>query len=196
MKDHFTSPAEQLDFIHCIMEDSRQGLEENGVPYIVWGAMAVLGTLASYGLNLASMSHFILPMWIGLFLCAGIILFFYFTYRKKASVHYFSNQIYSALWLGISLFGSSAGIISLLTGRGFSLASALTLISILLALGYLLSSILTGWKFLGVASIFWWLGGLGFLVVPEFWAPGLMAFLALVLELVPGIFLFRKSRPH
>jgi hypothetical protein len=28
MKDHFTSPAEQLDFIHCIMEDSRQGLEE------------------------------------------------------------------------------------------------------------------------------------------------------------------------
>ncbi len=185
---------EQMDLIARMINDSRSGLRESGIPYVAWGAAGSVGTAVSYALGAAGRAELILPLWIVLAVALAGALLAHGWLRANKRVRRFSTRVYGTLWLAISVFGIGLWIASALPQTAVSLGLSLALISGMIAVGYAVSAVLTAWRFLGIAAVLWWLGGIACLLVPGRWAPAVVGSLAFLLEFLPGVYMLASAR--
>ena len=195
--DSFSNPQEQLDLITSFVQDSRTAFKENGFPYLVWGGIASVGTLISYILGWVGFNRLILPLW-GLLVVGGIIsVFFYCSMRERhrtKRVKLFSARISNTLWVSISAGGIGLWVFALVFKTSFGIQEGLAVLSLLIGIGYLVSSVLTDYIVLRVLGIFWMIGGAICLIIPQYYSYAFIGAMAFFFEFIPGLVMQLRER--
>jgi hypothetical protein len=192
-----TEKVEQdIRFIKKVLEDNRRILIDNGVFYILWGAMTVLGTAISYIFINQNMLY-ILPF----FWPAFIILFIFiqkFLDRKTEPNEHISSfgwKLFNAVW-------QSVGITGVLLTTLFFTTSVIPLpvflgsIAAVFGIAYYLSGIINDLKFLTYLSFAWWAATIILVLWEQFinlyYIAMFFAGLILFLQVIPGIIIYKK----
>jgi hypothetical protein len=187
---------QDLQFIKKVLEDNRKRLVDNGIFYILWGFMAVLGTGISYIFIYLDMLYIFPYFWLGFFFMFFIIQRF-MDKKKETNQHVtsFGWKIFNAVWL------ASGIAIILLCFLYFSTSLIpvtvfLFIIALIFGIAYFLSGIINDLKFITRLSYAWWVSA----VVLLFWEQFInlyyvaMFFGALILffQVIPGIIIYKK----
>ena len=187
---------QDLQFIKHVLENNRKLLADNGIFYILWGAMAVSGTFISYLLihfNLLSINPF---FWL------GYIILFYFIQRfidkktgPKQHVVTFGWKLFSAVWF---VCGATIIILTifLFTTKIVPITVFLGVISGIFGIAYYLSGIINDIKFLKKLTYAWWLGMIILIsweyLFDLYYIAMFFAALILFLQVIPGIIIHKK----
>jgi hypothetical protein len=183
----------EIEFICSIIEDSRRTLTDNGLPLIIWGALSVLGTLLTYGAIALSRFDAIPWIWIGFGVSGSTGTVLALRYKKRDRVKSLTGIIYTGVWLGMA--GCDIILWLCLWCAGIrDLRLFLAVAACGLGLAYLISSTITRNRFIFTLSFAWWAGSIVMVLLPERYAPMILAGLVLTCELLPGIILFTRKR--
>ena len=138
---------QDLQFIKKVLENNRKMLVDNGIFYILWGAMVVIGTGISYIFIHLNMLHFLPYFWLGF-----IIVFFFiqkFIDRKTKSekhVTSFGWKLFNAVWLATGITCILLSII-LFTTTIIPVPVFLGVLASVFAIAYYLSGIINDLNF-------------------------------------------------
>lgn len=183
----------EIAFINTVIEDSRRTLVENGVPYVIWGALSVCGTVLSYAAAALGRFNTILWIWTA-FLFLGVAgTFIALRTGRKGRVKSVSGFIYRGIWTGMLLFDAVVSLCLYLGGIS-SLGLYLAVISAGLGMAYFTSSAITRNRLMFGLSFAWWAGSIAIVLIGSADAPLVLAGLVIVCELIPGIYLVVRGR--
>jgi len=187
---------QDLQFIKKTLENNRRKLVDNGVFYILWGVMSVLGTAISYIFINLNMLHILPYFWLGF-----IIIFFFIQKildRKTESDKHivtFGWKVFNAVWL-------SVGITAVLLSTLFFTTSIIPVpvflgsIAAVFGIAYYLSGIINDLKFLTYLSFAWWTATVILVLWEQFinlyYIAMFFAGLILFLQVIPGIIIYKK----
>ncbi len=185
---------DELRFIKKVMEDSQKIIADNGMGYIIWGVLVVIGMLGSYlKFKLQMQFDFI---WVWVVLISTGWIFSYFMYKKlknKVRVETFAGKIMGMLWFSVGTGMTIAGFAGFFSGaiRGDYVSS---IMAIFLGSAFYLTSALNNQKWFKVIGVLWWFGGVVIFFVGGLNSLLIMAFLITVGQIIPGIILNRKYK--
>lgn len=177
---------EDLALIRRIMEETRQEVTDRGRHLVIWGAISTAGLLATWWAALGRGGVDPVLVWTGL-LAAGWTASLYVGWRdgRRARVRTAGRRFLSGVWLAAAVTLTLVGVAGMF-GEVLSNRSLPGVLSAILAMPILLTSHLTGERWLSWVAAGWWLGGAVMLFVPGVYALPLMAGMALLLMAVPG----------
>lgn len=189
------SPQEQLDMIETLVQEARRSFIYTGYASMVWGTLVPLGVVLTYFLVGRAWFGFIGPLWMGLF-AVGFILVarYYGVIRGKQKKTVLVERMFSNLWVFI------LGLCVLAGGFAWMFPSFLTLpqlfccVSLLVAVGYWASSVLTAYVLLKFVAGAWVVHAFVVLWIPPYWSSLSMGIWAFLFEAVPGLYLYVKER--
>ena len=187
---------QDLQFIKKTLENNRRKLVDNGVFYILWGVMSVLGTAISYIFINQNMLYILPFFWL-----AFIILFIFiqkFVDRKTEPHEHITSfgwKVFNAVWL-------SVGITAVLLSTLFFTTSIIPVpvflgsIAAVFGIAYYLSGIINDLKFLTYLSFAWWTATVILVLWEQFinlyYIAMFFAGLILFLQVIPGIIIYKK----
>lgn len=185
---------EELTFIKNIIQDSRRKVIENGLGFIIWGILVLLGLLSTYFM-LVNKIYLSIPWnWIILMGAGWLYTFLKVRkYKKKKVPSSFAVKIIGALWfssgISMTLFGFVAPASGAVNGVFIS-----PMISVVLGIAYFVSGFLYDSKWISLLAYGWWAGA-----IVMFFYPGMQVFLIMstmliLFQIVPGIVLYSKFR--
>jgi hypothetical protein len=191
---------QDLQYIKKALESNRRMLADNGIFYILWGIMAVVGTPFSYILVNMNMMHILPFYWLGL------IIVFFFIQRlidKKTGpgehVDTFGWKLFNAVWKMVGITAVLWSILYFTTAK-IPVGVFIAVICTFFGIAYYLTGIINDVKFLTRLSYAWWLGSV-ILVTWEYifdlyYIALFFAGLILVLQVIPGIIIYKKWKKN
>jgi hypothetical protein len=196
VKDTSVTPKEQLDMISAIVQDSRLLLEDNCVPYVVWGGTVFLGTLCSFVFTVINMQRYLAFLWIGLSCIALFAVLVYSRKEEKQRVSYLSGRIHVWLWSSIGLTSCGLVLYAVLFPQSISVSIGMAVVCILVGIGYIVTGVLAEYRLLLFFGIGWIGGGFSCFLLPVYLASALTGSLAFLFEFIPGIVILLRKRKH
>ena len=185
------SAQENLAYIRSVMEETRNLATDYSYYFILFGAIVLFGTVASYLLVALSRWTIIPWMWV-LVMAAGMVVAMFRSRRISRQVNSLIRRMLVVTWsmvlVMVVVLCLSFGLIGLL-----SLSIALAITSASIGMGYAMSAALGGSLMLGLLSLPWWIGSMLIPVAGDWYGPAIMGALTLFFELIPGIIMKRKS---
>lgn len=184
----------EISMIKKIMEDSRKIVIDDGIGYIIWGVLIMIGLFSTYFIILFKQYTYVFWPWI--IIIAGGWTYSFIYYWKKESigkVKTFTGKILGGLWL-------AAGISMCLIGFGgpiFHAIGGLTvspLMSVILGIAYYVSGIVYAKAWIRNLAIGWWAGALLMFIFPGLHTLLIFAGMMAVLQIIPGIILYIKFK--
>jgi len=185
---------QELAFIKKVMEDSRRIICDDGKSFIFWGILISFGMLITYlkvagdwGINLGWFWPVLIALgWIG---TMAVEL----KAKKKRATSTFAARILGSVWI-------SCGVAMTILGFAGSLTNAYNgvfispIISVVLGIGYLITGVIHGKKWVSLLSIGWWLGALLMFYLQNFETLLIMTGMMIFLQTIPGILLYKESK--
>ena len=185
---------QELAFIKKVMEDSRKIICDDGKSFIFWGILISFGMLITYlkvagdwGINLGWFWPVLIALgWIG---TMAVEL----KAKKKRATSTFAARILGSVWI-------SCGVAMTILGFAGSLTNAYNgvfispIISVVLGIGYLITGVIHGKKWVSLLSIGWWLGALLMFYLQNFETLLIMTGMMIFLQTIPGILLYKESK--
>lgn len=185
------SAQENLAYIRSVMEETRNLATDYSYYFILFGAIVLFGTVASYLLVALSRWTIIPWMWV-LVMAAGMVVAMFRSRRISRQVNSLIRRMLVVTWsmvlVMVVVLCLSFGLIGLL-----SLSIALAITSASIGMGYAMSAALGGSLMLGLLSLPWWIGSMLIPVAGDWYGPAIMGALTLFFELIPGIIMKRRS---
>jgi len=187
---------QDLQYIKQALENNRKMFADNGIFYILWGAMAVSGTVISYLLIHLDLFHINPYFWLGY-----ISLFFViqqFIDKKhgpKQHVVTFAWKLFGAVWI---VCGVTISLLSIMvfTTNLIPVTVFLGVISGIFGIAYYLSGIINDIKFLKKLTYAWWLGMIILIswehLFDLYYIAMFFAGELLFLQVIPGIIIYKK----
>lgn len=191
--DEITAQQE-IAFIKKIMQDSRKVVYSDGIEFIYWGIIVVICLCYTYFSIFLGGTKYIFYVWLALIFLgyAGNAVFLKRRYKKiKASS--IAGNLLGLIWAASGIAMTLVGFIG-----GFSGAIKGVFISPLmcsfLGIAYFLSGYIYGKKWITSLAFFWWAGAVVMFLVPGAYSLLLMAAMMIILQIVPGIILYKDSK--
>lgn len=185
------SAQENLAYIRSVMEETRNLATDYSYYFILFGAIVLFGTVASYLLVALSRWTIIPWMWV-LVMAAGMVVAMFRSRRISRQVNSLIRRMLVVTWsmvlVMVVVLCLSFGLIGLL-----SLSIALAITSASIGMGYAMSAALGGSMALGLLSLPWWIGSMLIPLAGDWYGPAIMGALTLFFELIPGIIMKRRS---
>ena len=187
---------QDLQYIKGVLENNRRHLIDNGIFYILWGVMTVLGTIISYFLIDLDLIDILPWFWLGF-----ILIFFAIQMildRKTESTEHvrsFGWKIFTAVWRSV---GVTCIIFSVLyfTTDVIPVPVFLAVICGIFGIAYYLSGIINDIKFLNRLSYVWWASTIIYIFWEKlfglYYTAMFFAGLILFLQVIPGILIHKK----
>lgn len=194
MESSKTNPAEDLAYIRQIINDSKNIIIDNGMGFIIWGVLVVIGLTITYAkiqFEWLIDTRIVWAVLIG----AGWLYTSFDVFRetKKRKVSTFAGKIMGALWFSTGIAASIVGFVGMFTGA-YNGAYICPLISCILGISYFVSGVLYNYSWIYVVAFFWWVGALVMFIFPGLHMFLIMTFMMIFLQIVPGIVLYNKSK--
>ena len=185
---------EELVFIKKIIQDSRRKVIENGMGFIIWGILVLLGLLSTYYMIVNKIPQNVPWNWIILIGVGWLYTFFEVRkVKKKKLPSSFAEKIISALWfssgISMTLFGFIAPLSGAVNGVFIS-----PMISVVLGIAYFVSGFLYDYKWISLLAFGWWAGAIIMFFYPGMQVFLIMSLMLILLQIVPGIILYIKFR--
>jgi hypothetical protein len=185
---------QELAFIKKVMEDSRRIICDDGKSFIFWGILISFGMLITYlkvagdwGINLGWFWPVLIALgWIG---TMAVEL----KAKKKRATSTFAARILGSVWI-------SCGVAMTILGFAGSLTNAYNgvfispIISVVLGIGYLITGVIHGKKWVSLLSIGWWLGALLMFYLQNLETLLIMTGMMIFLQTIPGILIYKESK--
>lgn len=189
------SPQEQLDMIERLVQEARRSFIYTGYPSVVWGMLVSVGVVLTY-LFVRSASYALIgPLWLGVFVVGFVLVArYYASIRRRQKRSVLVEQMFGHLWLFILGLCFLAGVFAWLFPARLSLPQLLCCISLLVATGYWVSSVLTAYVLLKLVAGGWVVQAFLVFWIPSYWASLSMGIWAFLFEAVPGLYLYVKER--
>lgn len=187
-------PEEDLAVIRRWMEDTRREVVDRGKHLLIWGIISVVGLSATYAFLVDALPWD--PRWVwGLLLAAGWAASMIVGWRdgRGARVSSLGRRLLSNVWVGLGVTLTLVGVAGIFGGVVSHLALP-GLLSVVLAGGFMATSLLVDERWLAWVAVGWWVGGGVMLFVPGVYTLLLMAGMSLLLMVGPGVVLYGRSR--
>lgn len=182
----------EILYIKKVMEDSRRAMAENGIGYITWGVLVVIGIIFNY-LRLINVSD-INPLftWIAVIGAGWIITFISIKKeRKTIQASSLGNQVLGGIWLSAGLVMTTIGFIGsaskIIPGFGI-----IPLMCCILAIAFYVSGIVYKENLIKLSGLGWWLAAITFFLWHSVHSLLLFAILMLILQVLPGLYFYKK----
>ncbi len=191
---------QDLQYIKKVLENNRKMLVDNGIFYILWGVLAVLGATSSY------LFLYLDIMFIGPYFIVGLIIIFTFIQNflnKKIDA---DKHISSLGWKIFNAVWHAAGItIGMFTIIFFStnivpVTVFVGVVAAIFGIAYYLTGIINDLPFLTKLSFAWWISTIVLILWEQFFNLYYIALffagLILFLQIIPGIVIYKKWKSH
>jgi hypothetical protein len=189
---------QELSFIKQVMADSRRVTVENGLDYIVWGAIVALGMFATYALTVLRAESWAGGNWIYLALWIAVMgagwvfsLIRYLRGCRRSRVTTLAGRMLGTIWLACGV-----AIMMLIFVLGpLGKADPSPAIAVVLGIGFFLSGVLMDFAPLRWASLCWWAGAVVLALIHSL-ALEMLVFggMMIAFQVVPGIVLHQAWR--
>jgi len=189
---------QELAFIRKVMADSRRVTVENGLDYIVWGAIVALGMFSTYALDRLHTTDRVGGGWIYLALWIAVMgggwvfsLIRYLRGCRSSRVTTLAGRMLGTIWLACGI-----AIMLLIFVLGpLGKADPSPAIAVVLGIGFFLSGVLMDFAALRWASICWWAGAVVLALIHSLPLEMLVfGGMMIAFQVVPGIILHRAWR--
>lgn len=185
----------ELSVIKKIMEDSRRINIDNGIHYIFWGVLVTTALLINYVMLITKTpGNYIGLMWFILMISGAVIdgLIGKRQVKKSRAITYAGNLL-GSLWLasGIAMF--IFGFMGTVT-KAYNPVYICPIISTSLGISYFTSGAIQQVKWLQNIAYGWWAGAALLFIFPSIHSLLIFAVMIVLLQIVPGIVLNKKSK--
>lgn len=186
----------EINYIKRLMEESRRSLAENGIGYIIWGVLVVIGIMFNY-LRITDVTHINpLYVWMGV-VGIGWAITIYWLKKEKRSPGSKSvlNKILGSVWfaagIAMTLIGFPATMSGTIGGYG-----VLPLISTVLGIAYYVSGTIYGEKWIKLVGLGWWAAAALFMYWKNVNSLLVFAGLMILFQVVPGLYFYKKWKEY
>ncbi len=184
---------EELQFIKKVIEESKRSIVYNGMDYIIWGALVIVGMLITYALAVTGLPFNFLYVWL---LLIPVGWGFSYYNRKNCTgkaPKTITSKAIGAVWLGagisMTLIGFGGPVLGHMHGIYIS-----PVIAIICGGSYFIAGRILDSKPTMYLSLGWWIGGIILFLVHDINQMLIMAALMLFFQTIPGIMVFRKYK--
>jgi len=184
---------EELQFIKKVIEESKRSIVYNGMDYIIWGVLVIIGMLATYTLAVTGLRVNFMYIWL---LLIPIGWGFSYYNRKNCTDKVpktLTSKAIGSVWLG-------AGICMTLVGFGGPVIGGMhgvfisPVIAIICGGGYFIAGKILDSKPTMYLSLGWWIGGIVLFIVKDINQMLIMSALMLFFQTIPGIMVYTKYK--
>jgi len=185
---------DEIAYIKKIMHDSRETFVDNGIGFIIWGLIIVLGLLSSYYMVINRIENNYGLNWVILIALGWI--FSLVIARKKKDGHKtktLAGKMLNAVWLSSGVAMTIVGFIGTTAGA-ISGVFVSPIISLILGIAFFVSGIVYGSKWISLISIGWWAGSILMFYWPGVQVFWIMSLMMIFFQIVPGIILYKQSK--
>ncbi len=186
---------EELEFIKKVMQDSKRTVVDNGMGYIIWGILIVIGLLSTF-ISVVNQTYGFYWNWVVVVGIGWIYsLYDIITNRihKRKRNKTFTSKILGSIWfatgIGMTILGFLMPITGALHGQYIS-----PMLSVLLGIAFFISSVVYDYWWLMMISVGWWITAIIMFFVPGIYTMLIMAGEMLFFQVVPGIILYTKFK--
>lgn len=183
---------EDLEFIKKVVSDSRNIVKENGINFIIWGILIIVGLTVTYFDTVLSGDQYSGETWI-IVVSAGWIysLVEWWKHRKIQRTITFAGKILGSTWLSTGIAMMILGFVapSFSAYHGVFISPVLATV---LGIAFYITSIIYDSKMMQYLVPFWWIGAVVMFVFPGVHTIIIMAGMMLFLQVLPGIIFYRK----
>lgn len=184
---------EDLQFIKKIIEDSKKTVLDNGIQYIVWGILIVIGLFTTNILTIMNVKIRFYWVWMIIILLGWIYSYFSIYKRNKSNYSSFAQRIINSSWLacgiGMTLLGFVGPAVNAYKGAFVS-----PILAVILGIAFFISTIIYEVKWMKLVPYGWWIGALYMFIFPGKFSFIIMGTLMIFFQIAPGIFLYRKFK--
>ncbi|MGE5400197.1 MAG: hypothetical protein ACM3S2_07325 [Ignavibacteriales bacterium] len=184
---------EDLQYIRKVIEDSKRTMAYNGMDYIFWGILVIIGMLLMYILILNHVFFNYLWIWLGLVSIGWAYSFFnktkYYTDRPRT----FTTRVASSVWLASGIAMTILGFVGPLA-NAFQPMFISPVLSVVLGIAYFITGYIFESRWFSYLSFGWWTGGIVLFFYPGIHSLLIMALMMLFFQTIPGIIMFRKYK--
>ncbi|GBD91743.1 hypothetical protein BMS3Abin04_02475 [bacterium BMS3Abin04] len=185
---------EEISYIKEIMQDSRKTLVDNGVGYIMWGVIIVLGLLSSYYMTVNNVQNNYGLNWIILIAIGWIYSFVEGVKQgKKHKPATLAGKILTAVWFSSGIAMTIIGFIGTTSG-GVSGVYVSPVISVILGVAFFISGVVYGNKWITMLSLGWWAGAMLMFYWPGMQVFWIMSLMMILFQIVPGVILYQQAK--
>lgn len=186
----------EITYIKGLMEESRRSLAENGIGYIIWGVLVVIGITFNY-LRLMDVTS-INPtyVWIAVIGLGWVITIIGIRKEKKTiKARTMGDKVLGAVWFSAGLSMTMVGFPGTLSGM-ISGYAILPLMSMILGIAYFVSGTVYGEKWIRYIGLGWWITAVVFLYWKSIHSLAIFALLMILLQVIPGIYFYKKWKEY
>ena len=185
---------QDFQYMKQIVNDSRKLIVNNGIAYIVWGAISIVGLLLTYIDIVTAGEQYTYIVWPVLIGIGWIFsLFSYFKKKNKNRVSTFAGKLTASTWQATGVSLTILGMIGLFT-NAYSGVYIPPILSVVFGTAFYISAILYDSKMMKITAPIWWLAGIYMFLFPTKETILIMAGLILFCQLIPGILFYRKVK--
>ncbi len=183
-----------LEFIKRVMQESRRAGAYGTPDYLAWGILVIAGFLLTYLKLKGYIDLHSGAIW-GMVIVSGLVtsIIIFMLKRNRRDVETFGSRLIIGIWSAIGLAMITVGFLG--TGSGAIPEKSLTAVLFtILGIGYYLSGLVYGEKWVSRLALGWWLGACVLYIYREPEALLFSAFMMLVLQVIPGWVFLQRFR--
>lgn len=187
------SALEDLQFIRKVIEDSKRAMAYNGMDYIIWGILVIIGMIIMYVLIMNQIYFNYVWFWLGL---VSIGWFYSFLNRDKSKgklSRSFSSKIVSSVWLSSGIGMTLLGFVGPFSGAIKPLFIS-PVLSVILGIAYFVTGNIFESRWMSYLSVGWWGGAVIMFFFPGIHSLFIMAMMMLFFQTIPGIIMYKKYK--
>ena len=184
----------EIAMIRRLMQDSQGAVYDGRGHFILWGSISALGLALTYAYAVGRPVPDPRLVWlVGLVLGWSGSVVLGVRGRARARVHTHASRLLGWLWISCAATMTLIGTAGLF-GDVVPVQALPGVVAAVLAVGVLATGLLTGHAWLRWVAAGWWAGAAVMLFRPGLYALLLLAAMALLLEVVPGLVLLTRKR--
>lgn len=184
---------DEIQFIKKVIEDSRKSMSYNGLDYIIWGIIVIVGLLIQYFALLSHIYFSCFWIWLVLIPVGWAFSIVNGKYKKEKLPHTFAGRIIVSVWGAIGVAMTLLGFIGVMTG-GIKPMFIAPVLSVSLGTGYYITGKIIEAKWISNIALGWWIGAVVLFFYPGIHSILIMALMMLFFQTIPGIIIYRKYK--
>lgn len=183
---------DELQFIKKIIQDNKITVLSNGIEFIVWGVLVVIGLLLNYITLTLKIELDFGFVWI-IVISVGWLFSFYSAVKRKRSAYVktFARKILGSVWLSVGLTMTLLGFVGTYSGA-FRLVFVSPILASLLGVAFFITGVLQEQTWIKWLCIGWWTGAVIMFLYPGIQTILIMASMMLLFQVIPGIYIYKK----